>query len=134
MSILLVPEPERISMNLALWVIQSILAVAFIAIGSMKLFAYEKYKAVTEKNGPSGISRGLATFIGIAELAGGVGIVLPMATNSAPLLSLCAAVGLSVIMLLAIGFHLRHHESPVPPAVLFLLAVLVVYGRSNLLK
>lgn len=41
----------------------------------MKVFAYEKYKALLEKNGPSGITRGLATFIGMAELAGGVGIL-----------------------------------------------------------
>ena len=121
-------------MDLALWIVQGLLAFAFIAVGAMKVFAYEKYKALSEKNGPSGITRGLATFIGIAELAGGVGIVLPMATNIAPWLSLLAAVGLSTIMLLAIGFHLRRHESPVPPAVLFVLAVFVVYGRFTLLK
>jgi len=50
----------------------------------MKLFAYEKYKALSEKNGPTGIARGLGNIIGIAELAGGLGIVLPMATNIAP--------------------------------------------------
>jgi hypothetical protein len=38
-------------------------------------------------------------------------------------------------MLLAIGFHLHRKESPVPPAVLFFLAMFVVYGRrSTLLK
>ena len=121
-------------MNLALWIVQGILAAVFLAIGSMKLFAYEKYKAVTEKKGPSGISRGLATSIGIAELAGGIGIVLPMGSNIAPMLTLWAAVGLSAIMLLAIGFHLRHHDSPVLPTVLFLLIVFVVFGRSTLVK
>src|SRR5271165_7287939 len=121
-------------MNLALWIVQALLAFAFIAIGSMKVFTYEKYKALSEKNGPSGITRGFATVIGVAELAGGVGIVLPMAINIAPWLSLWAAVGLSTIMLLAIGFHLRRHEPPVPPAVLLLLAMFVVYGRFSLLK
>lgn len=122
-------------MNLALSVVQGFLAFAFIAFGAMKVFAYEKYKALTEKNGPTGITRGLATFIGIAELAGGIGIVLPLATTIAPVwLSLWAAIGLSTIMLLAIGFHLRRHESPVAPAVLFLLGVFVVYGRFILLK
>jgi len=47
----------------------------------MKLFAYEKFKARSEKKGPTGITRGLAAFIGVAEVAGGIGIVLPMATN-----------------------------------------------------
>ena len=87
--------------------------------------AYEEFKAQSEKNGPAGITRGLATFTGVAELAGGLGIVLPMATDIARSLSLWAAVGLSTIMLRAIGFHLRRHESPVAPGILFF----VVFGR-----
>ena len=71
-------------MNLALWVVQGLLAMAFLAAGGMKVFAYEKYKAMSEKNGPSGLTRGLITFIGIAELAGAIGVVLPMAVNVAP--------------------------------------------------
>jgi hypothetical protein len=61
----------------------------------MKLFAYEKFKARSEKKGQTGITRGLAVFIGVAEVAGGIGIVLPMATNIAPSVSMLAAVGLS---------------------------------------
>jgi uncharacterized membrane protein YphA (DoxX/SURF4 family) len=94
-------------MSLTLWIVQGLLAFAFIAVGAMKLFAYEKFKAQSEKNGPAGITRGLATFIGVAELAGGLGIAPPMATHIARSLSLWAAVGLSTIMVLAIGFHLR---------------------------
>ena len=118
-------------MSLTLWIVQGLLAFAFIAVGAMKLFAYEKFKAQSEKNGPAGITRGLATFIGVAELAGGLGIALPMATHIARSPSLWAAVGLSTIMLLAIGFHLRRHESPVAPGILFLLAVFVVFGRFS---
>jgi uncharacterized membrane protein YphA (DoxX/SURF4 family) len=114
-------QERKHAMNLTLWIVQGLLAFAFIAVGAMKLFAYEKYKAQSEKNGPTGITRGLTTFIGVAEIAGGLGIVLPMATNIAPSLSLWAAVGLSTIMLLAIGFHLSRHESPVAPGILFLL-------------
>ena len=40
------------------------------------MFAYEKYKALAEKNRPIGITRGFATFIDIADLAGSLGIVL----------------------------------------------------------
>jgi uncharacterized membrane protein YphA (DoxX/SURF4 family) len=122
---------KEASMNVTLWIVQGLLAFAFIAVGSLKLFAYEKFKAQSEKKGPVGITRGLAAFIGFAEIAGGLGIVLPMATNIAPSLSLWAAVGLSTIMLLAIGFHLRRHESAVAPSVLLLLAVLVLFGRFS---
>ena len=119
-------------MNVALWVVQGLLAFAFIAAGAMKLFAYEKYKAMSQqKSGPTGPSRGLITFIGIAEIAGSLGIVLPMATNIAPWLSLWAALGLATIMLLATVFHIRRHESPAPAVILLVLAVFVVFGRFS---
>jgi uncharacterized membrane protein len=118
-------------MNVILWIVQGLLALAFIAVGAMKLFAYEKFKAQSEKKAPTGITRGLAAFIGVAEIAGGLGIVLPMATNVAPSLSLWAAVGLSTIMFLAVGYHLRRHESAVAPGILLLLAAFVVFGRFS---
>ena len=118
-------------MNAALWVVQVLLALAFIAVGGMKVFAYEKYKAMSEKNGPSGITRGLVTFIGICELAGAIGVVLPMATGIAPWLSAWAAIGLATVMLLAIGYHVRRHEPPTAPAILFALALFVSLGRLS---
>ena len=119
-------------MNVALWIVQGLLAFAFITAGAMKVFAYEKYKAMSEKkNGPTGPSRGLITFIGMAEITGSLGIVLPMATNIAPWLSPWAAIGLAIIMLLAIGFHVRRHESVAVPVILFLLAGFVVFGRFS---
>jgi uncharacterized membrane protein YphA (DoxX/SURF4 family) len=127
----LIEEKKENHMNVALWIVQGLLAFAFIASGSMKLFAYEKYEKQSEKNGKTGITRGLAAFIGISEIAGALGIVLPMATNIAPGLSPWAAVGLATIMLLAIVFHLRRHESPVPALILFLLAGFVVFGRFS---
>jgi uncharacterized membrane protein len=87
-------------MNIALWVVQGLLALAFLAVAGMKLFAYEKYKAMSERNVPSGLTRGLVAFIGVAELAGAIGIVLPMAAGIAPWLSAWAAVGLPTVMLL----------------------------------
>jgi hypothetical protein len=102
-------------MNLALWIVQGILAFAFIVVGLMKVLAYENCKSLTEKNEATGI-------------------ILPMTTNIAPWLTTWAAVGLSAIMLVAIGFHLRRKESTVAPAVFFFLAMFVVYGRFTLLK
>ena len=119
-------------MNVALWIVQALLAIAFIASGGMKVFAYEKYAAMAEKKKtPMSLSRGLITFIGIAEIAGSLGIVLPMATNIAPWLSPLAAIGLAIIMLLAIGFHARRRESVAVPVILFLLAGFVVFGRFS---
>src|SRR5258708_3253867 len=130
-SLLIEREKGSSPMNTALWIVQVLLALAFLAVGGLKLFAYEKCKAQSEKKGPVGITRGLAAFIGAAEIVGGLGIVLPMATNIVPALSPWAALGLSTIMLLAIGFHLRRHESAVAPGILLLLAGFVLFGRFS---
>jgi len=116
-------------MNIALLIVQLLLAGAFIAAGALKVFAYEKYKAMSEKNGPTNLSHGLVTFIGLAEIAGALGIVMPMATNVAPWLTPFAAGGLALVTLLAVLFHLRRREPPAPAAILFLLALLAAAGR-----
>jgi uncharacterized membrane protein len=118
-------------MNIALWVTQGILAFIFMAAGGMKLFSYQKYRAMLEKSGPTSLTHGVITFLGIAELAGAVGVILPMALNIAPGLTVWAAAGQAVIMLSATVFHIRRREPPIMTGVLFVLAVLVVVGRGG---
>ena len=76
----------------------------------------------------------LARFIGAAELAGALGLILPMLTGIKPRLTALAAAGLATIQVLAIPFHLYRGEFGILPInlVLLLLAVLVYRGRRNL--
>jgi len=120
-------------MNVALWIVQGILSIMFLMAGGMKLFAYEKYKESAEKRSGGhrpGIPRGLTTFIGICEVAGGLGLILPMATGLAPSLTTLAALGLGIIMVLAAIYHLRRKEPAFVPIGLLVLAALVVVGRG----
>ena len=69
----------------------------FLIAGTMKVFAFEKYKKLAEKKSPThglGLSKGLVTFIGVSEEAGSLGLVLPLATGIAPTLTAWAAIGL----------------------------------------
>jgi uncharacterized membrane protein len=118
-------------MNLALWITQGILAFVFIAAGGMKLFAYPKYRAMLEKNGPTSLTRQQITLIGIAELLGVIGLIAPLALHIAPWLTVCAAAGLAIMMLSATVYHVRRREAPVMTAVLCVLAVLVAMGRTR---
>lgn len=118
-------------MNIALWVMQGILASVFVMASAMKLFSYQKYRAMLEKTGPTGLTHGQITTIGIAEFAGALGIILPIALNIVPWLTVAAAAGLAVIMLSATVFHVRRREPPIMTAVLLVLAVLVVVGRAH---
>jgi uncharacterized membrane protein YphA (DoxX/SURF4 family) len=118
-------------MNIALWVVQGLLAAAFLMAGQMKVFSYEKYRAMA---GPHTPSRGLVRFIGLSEIAGALGLILPLATGVLPFLTPVAAAALAVVMVLALGFHAKHKDpmgKMVPPLVLLALSVFVAWGRMG---
>ncbi len=116
-------------MKIASWIVQILLALVFIASGSMKLFAFDQFAASAPALADQ---RGLVTFIGIAELAGALGLILPALTKILPILTTWAAVGLATIMVLATGFHLSRAEySHAVVTVIFLaLATFVIYARG----
>ncbi|MBK7844503.1 MAG: DoxX family protein [Bdellovibrionales bacterium] len=119
-------------MNIALWVIQGLLAAMFVMAGMMKAFQYEKAKE--KLPWVKDVSKSLVTFIGISELLGGIGLIAPQAAGILPILTPVAAIGLSVIMLLAARFHLSRKEMPGVITNLFILALaaFVAYGRLSL--
>jgi uncharacterized membrane protein YphA (DoxX/SURF4 family) len=101
-------------MKIALWIVQVLLALVFIASGSMKLFAFDQFAA----SAPALAGQhGLVTFIGIAELAGAIGLILQRLTG---------------IMFLATGFHLLRGEisHAVVTVILLALAAFVAFGRG----
>jgi putative oxidoreductase len=116
-------------MKIASWIVQILLALVFIAAGSMKLFAFDQFAASAPALADQ---RGLVTFIGIAELAGALGLILPALTNIMPVLTTWAAVGLATIMVLAAGFHLTRGEfsHAIVTVILLALAVFVIYARG----
>lgn len=77
------------------------------------------------------VPRGLTTFIGISELLGGLGLLLPALSGILPWLTPLAAAALALVMILAAIFHVQRKEWPAIGfnAVLMLLALFVAYGR-----
>ena len=120
-------------MNIALWVIQGLLASLFLFAGGMKLFARDRFLERAEQRHPDralGLSRGLVTFIGASEVAGSLGLVLPLGTQVLPVLTPLAAIGLAVIMVLATRFHLKRGEPVSMTIGLAVLCMVVVVGRG----
>lgn len=113
----------------ALTTTQILLALAFALAGSFKAFRYEL--ARERMSWVASVPRPLVTFIGVAELLGGLGLLLPWLTGIATFLTPLAAAGLVLTMLLAAGFHLRRGElQAVPVNLIFLcMAAFVSYGR-----
>ncbi len=119
-------------MGTALSIVQGVLAVAFIGAGSMKVLkSHDVLKADPKMAWANDFSSGFVKFIGAAEWAAVLGLVLPGLTGIAPILTPLAAVGLVGIMLGAAATHVRRSEIPavVPTMVLAALAAFVAYGR-----
>ena len=113
-------------MNITLWVLQVLLAAAFLAHGWILLFPSPEMLA-----GMSSLPRAFWIFLGVAEVLAGVGLTLPGITRILPWLVPCAAAGLMVVMISATIFHIARDEvsSAIVTAVLFLMATFVAYQR-----
>jgi hypothetical protein len=112
--------------NRGLWIVQGLLAALFLVAGGMKLLTpVEALAAMSPFPGA------FIQFIGVCELLGAVGLILPGAVRIRPELTPLAALGLVVIMIgatastLAIGGG----AAALVPAAVGLLAALVAAGR-----
>ena len=117
-------------MNVVLWIVQALLALAYIMAGSMK--AFRPLEALSKSMGwVRAVPAGFVRFVGIAELLGAIGLILPMVTNIAPWLTVAAAAGFVLVQIGASVLQVSRQETSQVPVnvVLLLLAVLVLVGR-----
>src|SRR5687768_5295923 len=124
-----VTRPGR-GWNMALWIAQVPLALAFGMAGAMKSTA-PMAELVNKMVWPGALPEVLVRFIGIAEFAGALGVILPAALRIYPKLTPLAAAGLATIQVLAVPFHLVRGEYMAMPINLSLaaLAAFVAWGR-----
>jgi uncharacterized membrane protein YphA (DoxX/SURF4 family) len=124
--------PRRSTLNIVLWVVQALLALLFIWGGGSKLVM-----SLEQLAGPPGsvaLPGAFLRFIGVAELLGGIGLILPSLLRIRPGLTPLAAAGLVIIMIGAVGITLAGGGGGMAliPAVTGLLAAFVAYGRWRL--
>ncbi|MBI3769174.1 MAG: DoxX family protein [Deltaproteobacteria bacterium] len=116
-------------MNRALWVVQGLLAALFLFAGGMKLVVpLEALKGPVPLPGP------FMRFIGVAEVLGAIGLILPELLQIRPGLTPLAAAGLVIIMIGATVITVEGGDVAMAlvPLVVGLLAAFVAYGRSRL--
>jgi uncharacterized membrane protein YphA (DoxX/SURF4 family) len=118
-------------MNKVLWVLQGLLAVAFLAHGLMLLFP--PASIVDQMN--ASMSREFQVFLGVAEVVAAVGLTLPGITGVQPWWTQWAALGTMVVMIAATVFHVARNEisSAATTLVLLVMATCVAYMRWKVL-
>lgn len=116
-------------MGAVTWILQFLLAIAFVAAGLMKITT-PKERLLDRMEWVRNVTPRGIKVVGVVEVLGGLGLVLPVLTGIAPFLTLLAALGLAVAMLLAIWTHIRLQEASqaMPAALLFVLLVITIIG------
>jgi hypothetical protein len=120
------------SVNIALWSVQGILALAYLATGGMKVVqSREKLVATGNFDWMKDSSDLAVKAIGVVEILGVLGLILPQLTGIARILTPIAAVGLVVVQIGALRLNLSNNDRrPLPVnVILLLLAAFVAVGR-----
>jgi DoxX-like protein len=118
--------------NIALWIVQGLLAMVYLAAGGLKVVRpREQLVASGNFDWMKDSSDAGVKAVGLVEILGALGVILPWLTGIAPILTPIAAVGLVVVQIVAFRVHLsRREHRPLPANVLLLLfAAFVALGR-----
>jgi uncharacterized membrane protein YphA (DoxX/SURF4 family) len=97
-------------MNTALWIGQCFLSLVFLYSGICKVMLPEQKLVAMGQTGVDGLAAPFIKFIGISELLGVAGLLLPGWLQLAPVLTPTAAFCLGLIMLPAAAIHYRRGE------------------------
>lgn len=124
------PNSSTKLLNIALWIVQGLLAASFLMAGYVK-FTDTMEDLTLQMGWPAAVPEPLVRFIGFTEMAGALGLLVPALTKIKTVLTPWAATGLVVIMVMAAIFHLMRGEYPAIGVNLGFaaLAAFVAWGR-----
>ena len=114
-------------MNRVLWLLQVVLALAFLAHGILLLFPPADMVAQMNES----MSTSFRLFLGVAEVVAAIGLTLPGITRIQPWWTQWAAAGIIIVMISATFVHVQRGEnsSAIITAILLVMATYVAYMR-----
>jgi uncharacterized membrane protein YphA (DoxX/SURF4 family) len=101
---------------IALWIINGLLALAFIFAGITKALTPQEKLLEKGMAWTADYSAPVVKLIGAAEFVGGLGLVLPLLTGIVPVLTPIAATALAVLMSAAVVVHIRRKDGAMMPS------------------
>jgi uncharacterized membrane protein YphA (DoxX/SURF4 family) len=110
-------------MNTIVWICQLFLAVIFLYSGAAKSTQSEHWLVAHKQTGVEGLSVPFIRFIGISEILGVMGILIPSFTGILPVLTPVTAICFAVIMVFAARIHYRRNEMQSVALNIFILCV-----------
>jgi hypothetical protein len=118
-------------METALWIVQALLAAIFLATGMTKLTQPRLKMAAGPMTWAADVNDRQFRTIGLLEVLGAVGVILPAVLGIAPTLTALAAIGLALTMVGAIATHVRMGETDrlLVPIVVLVLALIIAIER-----
>lgn len=116
-------------LNSALFIAQGLLAGMFMLAGGVKLLL-PREMLQKRMHWAASWPRGGVKLLGLAEVLGALGLVVPSTTGIAPVLTPVAALCLAVLMAGAVGTHRRLGERFLPAVIVGALCLLVAVGHS----
>jgi len=107
------------------------MAVTFLVPGIYKLIYAEQKLVANGMTGVEGLSLSTIHFIGITEILGATGIILPALLNVFPALTIVSAIGFALIMIPAaiISYKRQEYKKVILNLIIFLICVFIAYGR-----
>jgi len=118
------------ALHISLWIAQVILAAMFLMAGVMKSTQPIEQLGAS-MSWVNDFSAGMVRFIGISELLGGIGLLLPALLRIKPVLTPLAALGLFTVMVFALVYHITkgEYESLGMNVILGAIAFFITWGR-----
>ncbi|MFI5164180.1 MAG: DoxX family protein [Bacteroidia bacterium] len=118
------------ALNITLWIAQSILAVLFLMTGVIK-FTTSIEAQQSQMEWAKHVSGGLIYFVAIVEIFGAIGLLLPSILKIKPQLTPWAAIGLALVMVLALFLNVAIGETKAigTLTIIIAIALFVAWGR-----
>lgn len=113
-------------MVIAYWIIAGLLALVYLGAGSMKVLRSREQLIAAGQGWVEGANVGIVKLVGLIEIAGALGLILPPLTGIAPSLAPMAALGLVLVQAVAIGVHMKLNDTKTLPVNIILLALAIV--------